>query len=161
MPTSGDRVRRVNGGSAALPTAAVNLIRVRPGRQSIAWLKGRIAELKGIDPLAPVTVVVSSNHVGLAARRGLARTGYANVRFGVMGRLVEPLGAPSLSAAGQSPLTAPTEEAAIVEAIHRSGHGFGEIGAHPALVKTLRELFRELRAAEVDPAQLQSLRGRG
>ena len=75
---------------------------VRPGPQALAWLNAKIADLKGGDPLAPVTVVVSSNHVGLATRRSLARTGYANVRFGVMGRLVEPLGAPSLSAAGQS-----------------------------------------------------------
>jgi len=135
----------------------VNLIRVRPGRQSIAWLKGRIAELKGIDPLAPVTVVVSSNHVGLAARRGLAREGYANVRFGVMGRLVEPLGAPALAAAGKSPLTLPSEEAAIREAIRRKGHGFGDVGEHPALVRALADLFRELREAEVEATRLQEL----
>ena len=145
------------GGSAALPTAAVKLVRVHPGRQSLAWLKGRIAELKGVDPLAPVTVVVSSNHIGLAARRGLARDGYANVRFGVMGRLVEPLGAPALAAAGKSPLTLPSEEAAIREAVRRKGQGFGDVGEHPALVRALAELFRELRQAEVDANRLHEL----
>jgi ATP-dependent helicase/nuclease subunit B len=131
--------------------------RVRPGRQSLVWLKSKIAELKGSDPLAPVTVVVASNHIGLAARRGLARDGYANVRFGVMGRLVEPYGAPALAAAGKSPLTLPSQQAAIREAVRRAGQGFGDVGKHPALVRALAELFRELREAEVDAGRLQEL----
>jgi RecB family exonuclease len=135
----------------------VNATCVRPGPPSLAWLSGKIIELKGNDPLAPITVVVSSNHVGLAIRRTLARTGYANVRFGVMGRLVEPLGASDLASAGRSPLTQPAEEAAILEAVRRKGQGFGEVGTHPALVKTLRELFRELRAAELDSGRLAEL----
>jgi ATP-dependent helicase/nuclease subunit B len=139
----------------------VNLVRVRPGKQSLDWLGARIADLKGDDPLAPVTVVVSSNHVGLAARRNLARGGYANVRFGVMGRLVEPLGAPALAAAGRSPLTLPSREAAIREAIRRKGQDFKEVGEHPALVRVLGELFGELREAETDEARLQQLAGRG
>lgn len=130
---------------------------VRPGSQSLAWLRAKVAELKGGDPLAPVTVVVSSNHVGLATRRSLARQGYANVRFGIMGRLVEPLGAPALAAAGMSPLTQLSEEAAIREAVRRAGQGFGQVGEQPALVRTLRELCRELRSAETDPAQLEVL----
>src|SRR5258708_28450963 len=109
-----------------------------------------IAKLKRVDPLAPVTVVVSSNHIGLAVRRGLARDGYANVRFGVMGRLVEPLGAPALAAVGKSPLTLPSEEAAIREAVRRRGQGFGAVGEDPALVRALAELFRELRQAAGD-----------
>src|SRR5207248_9159893 len=123
---------------------------VRPGQDALAGLGSRLVELKASDPLAPVTVIVSSNHVGLATRRDLARRGYANVRFGVIGRLVEPLGAPALAASGRSPLTAPAEEAAIVEAIRQRGSPFGEVGAHPALVRTLRDLFRELREAQID-----------
>jgi len=34
---------------------------VRPGPHSLGWLKAKIIELKGNDPLRPVTVVVSSN----------------------------------------------------------------------------------------------------
>lgn|SRR5487761_1192998 len=135
----------------------MNATCVRPGPPSLAWLSAKIIELKGKDPLTPITVVVSSNHVGLSIRRTLARTGYANVRFGVMGRLVEPLGASDLASAGRSPLTQPAEEAAILEAIRRKGQGFGEVGSHPALVKTLRELFRELRAAELDSGPLAEL----
>jgi ATP-dependent helicase/nuclease subunit B len=141
-----------------LPTLlTANVSRVRPGKQSLAWLKGRIAEIKGSDPLAPVTVVVASNHVGLAARRGLARDGYANVRFGVVGRLVEPFGAPALAEAGKTPLTLPSQEAAIREAVRRAGQGFGDVGQHPALVRALADLFSELRHAEVDADRLQHL----
>jgi hypothetical protein len=64
---------------------------------SLRWLGARTAELQWGDPLAPVMVAFSSSHIGLATGRSLARTGYANVRFGVMGRLVEPLGAPALA----------------------------------------------------------------
>jgi len=151
----------MNPGSTTARSASVNLVRVRPGKQSLDWLSARIAQLKRGDPLAPVTVVVSSNHVGLAARRNLARGGYANVRFGVMGRLVEPLGAPALAAAGRSPLTLPSQEAAIREAIRRKGQAFGEVGGHPALVRVLAELFRELREADKDEAWLRQLAGRG
>ena len=135
----------------------MNATWVRPGPHARRWLDDQIAELKAGDPLAPVTVVVASNHIGLATRRSLARTGYANVRFGVLGRLVEPLGAPALAAAGWSPLTAPAEEAAVVQAVRRKGQGFGAVGAHPSLVRTLRDLFRELRAAELDDARLGAL----
>lgn len=148
-------------GSPPTRSQKLSLVRVRPGRKSLDWLGARIAELKGGDPLAPVTVVVSSNHVGLAARRNLARDGYANVRFGVMGRLVEPLGASALAAAGRSPLTLPPQEAAIREAIRRKGQAFGEVGDHPALVRVLGELFHELREAEADEARLRQLAGWG
>jgi ATP-dependent helicase/nuclease subunit B len=136
----------------------VNAILIRPGAQSVDWLLATIAELKGGDPLAPVTVVVPSNHVGLAVRRDLARRGYANVRFGVMGHLVEPLGAPPLAAAGRTPLTTPSEEAAVREAVYRSGDAFGDVREHPALIRTLRDLFRELRAAVLDRQHLDDLR---
>ena len=146
---------------AAIPTGSLKLSRVRPGEQSLSWLSTRIAELKGNDPLAPVTVVVSSNYVGLATRRGLARQGYGNVRFGVMGRLVEPLGAHALAANGKSPLTRPSEEAGIREAARRKGQGFGQVAGHPALIQTLRDLFVEFREAEVTETRLATLAGWG
>lgn len=139
----------------------ISLVRVHPGPQSLAWLGATINELKGGQALAPVSVVVASNHVGLAARRRLASRGYANVRFGVMSRLAEPLGAPVLAAAGKSPLTWPSEAAAIREAVRHQGEGFGEVGQHGALIRTLTRLFRELRAAEPDATQLEDLAGSG
>ena len=137
------------------------MVRLCPGKVALDWLGDRIIELKGGDPLAPITVVTSSNHVGLAARRNLARHGYANVRFGVLGRLVEPFGAPALAAAGRSPLTLPSQEAAVREAIRRKGQAFGDVREHPALVRVLGDLFGELREAEADQARLEYLAGWG
>jgi hypothetical protein len=130
---------------------------VRPGPRSLEWLTATIAELKAGDPLAPVTVVVASNHIGLALRRTLAQTGYANVRFGVIGRLLEPFGAPGLTAAGRAPLTGATEEAVIREAVRRRGEPFGSVSMHPALIKALRELFRDIRRAELDEEGISAL----
>ncbi|MGH7862397.1 MAG: hypothetical protein ACREOS_09185, partial [Candidatus Dormibacteraceae bacterium] len=139
----------------------ISLARARPGPQSLAWLDATINHLKGGHALAPVSVVVASNHVGLAVRRRLAGRGYANVRFGVLRRLAEPLGAPALAAAGKSALTRPSEAAAIREAVRHQGQGFGAVGQHGALIRTLTRLFRELRAAEFDAAQLEDLAGWG
>jgi hypothetical protein len=98
----------------------LNFALVRPGAESVAWLWTASAEAKGADPLGPVTVVVPSNHIGLALRRKLARQGCANVRFGVMGRVVEPFGAPALAEQGRTPMTAASEEAAMREAVRRA-----------------------------------------
>jgi hypothetical protein len=149
------------GGPPALSNRPINVVRLRPGKQALDWLGERIDHLKAGDALAPVTVVVAANHVGLAARRSLALAGYANVHFGVMGRLVEPLSAPALAAAGRSPLTLPSQEAAIREAIRRKGQAFGDVREHPALVRVLGDLFGELRDAEADEARLQHLAGWG
>ena len=45
---------------------------VRYGREAAEALRAEIVAAKGAEPLAPVTVVVPSNHVGVAARRLLA-----------------------------------------------------------------------------------------
>ena len=45
---------------------------VRYGPDAAEALRARIAAAKGDDPLAPVTVIVPSNHVGVATRRLLA-----------------------------------------------------------------------------------------
>ena len=42
------------------------------GRPAAEALAAEIADAKGGDPLAPVTVVVPSNHVGVGTRRLLA-----------------------------------------------------------------------------------------
>ncbi|HEY2998851.1 MAG TPA: hypothetical protein VGJ43_09780, partial [Acidimicrobiales bacterium] len=42
------------------------------GRPALTALRAAVAAAKGGDPLAPVTVVVPGNHVGVTARRRLA-----------------------------------------------------------------------------------------
>src|SRR5579859_261404 len=79
------------------------------GRDAAEALRSTVASAKDDEPLAPVTVVVPSNHVGVAARRLLASgrvgsccgrgVGLAAVAFLTPYRLAELLGAPALAAA--------------------------------------------------------------
>src|SRR3954447_8944335 len=75
---------------------------VRYGREAAQALRASIAAAKAGEPLAPVTVVVPSNHVGVAARRLLATgalgpvsggIGLVAVTFVTPYRLAELLGA--------------------------------------------------------------------
>src|SRR3546814_1277721 len=73
------------------------------GRSAALALRDAVATAKAGEPLAPVTVVVPSNHVGVAARRLLASgslgavtgsgVGLAAVTFLTTYRLAELLGA--------------------------------------------------------------------
>src|SRR6266542_3531663 len=125
----------------------LSAIRMRPGPTAVGWLFDRIAELQRDDRLAPIAVIVPNNYVGLGLRRALAQRGYANVRFTILARIAEALGARALAEAGLSPLTPIVEDALIRTAI-RSAPAFGPIGQHRALVDTLRSLFRTLRERE-------------
>lgn len=59
------------------------------GSPAVALLASQVVEIKDGDPLAPVTVVVASNYVAVAARRTLAARpgGIANVSFLPLQRL--------------------------------------------------------------------------
>jgi hypothetical protein len=121
-------------------------------------MSGRIAFYQREDRLAPVTVIVPNHYVGLWLRRELAQTGYANVRFDVLARLGERIGAGLLAKRGLSPLTSVAEDAAIRCAIATVAEQFGAAAQHAALVDTLCDLFRSLREREVDAETLASWR---
>lgn len=129
---------------------SVSAVGVCPGPHSLAWIRERVAFHQLRDRLAPVTVVVPNHYVGLWLRRELAQTGYANVRFDVLARLGERLGAGLLATRGLSPLTSVAEDAAIRAAIATVADRFGAATQHAALVDTLRDLFRTLREREVE-----------
>ncbi len=139
---------------------SVRATRLTPGPSAEAWLDSAVGELKGTDPLGPLTVVVPNHHAKLALRRRLARSGYANVRHDVIARLAESLGAPSLAAQGKVPLTAVTEEAAIRTALRAAG-GLGPQTEHRAVVSTLQALFRDLAEGGVEGERSQQLASRG
>ena len=138
----------------------IEATRLRPGPGAEAWLASKVALLKGADPLAPLTVIVPTNYAGLALRRHLARTGYANVRHAVLPRLAEAIGGPALAAQGKQPLTPVTEEAAIRSALRKAG-GIGPQTEHRAVVGTLRALFNDLAESGVDGPRMAQLAGRG
>ena len=93
------------------------------GREAAEALRAEIARTKGDDALAPVTVVVPSNHVGVATRRLLASgtlgptcrhgVGLVAVSFVTPYRLAELLGAPALAATGRRPVSTPVIAAAM------------------------------------------------
>ncbi|MFN8615482.1 MAG: PD-(D/E)XK nuclease family protein [Dehalococcoidia bacterium] len=110
-------------------------------------LMARIAACKS-DPLAPVTVIVPSNYAGLSVRRSLAaRSPLVNVRFQVLARLAELLGAPRLVADGRRPLTPWLGVMGVRAALAELPGVFAEVAGHPSTARELHRTFRELREA--------------
>ena len=137
------------------------LVRVRPGPTATAWLSGRIRALQADDPLRPVTVVVPGHHAGLHLRRRLAARGYANVRFAVLARLAESLGAARLAARGTSPLTAVTRAALVRTAITEDGGPLATEAGHAGLVDLVAGLAEELRRRADPPGDAARIRATG
>lgn len=135
------------------------------GRAAAEALRTAIADAKAGDPLAPVTVVVPSNHVGVAARRLLASgalgpvtstgVGIAAVTFVTPYRLGELLGAAALAAAGKRPVSTPLLAAAVRAELTADPGLFEPVAVHPATEAALVATYRELRDAS--PAALDAL----
>ncbi|HEX2038563.1 MAG TPA: PD-(D/E)XK nuclease family protein [Acidimicrobiales bacterium] len=129
---------------------------VEPGPPAGAAVAEAVAAAKGADPLAPVTVAVPSVFAGLGLRRALARGGgLVNVRFLVLARVAELLGAPALAAAGRRPLTRARRAEAARRALLDDPGPFGDVAAHPATVRSVERVAAELRRA--GPAAVAAL----
>ena len=104
-----------------------------------------VNSLKSTDPLRPVTVIGPSVYANLSLRHHFARTGFANLRFLVMPKLAELLGALALS--GRRPLT-PVLKSAAVRAVSAEASGMlGPMRDHPATHQSLSTSFDQLRHA--------------
>jgi len=125
------------------------------GRAGAEALRGGVAQAKAGEPLAPVTVVVPSNHVGVTARRLLASgalgpvcdrgVGIAAVAFVTIYRLAELLGAPALASERRRPVSTPVITAALRAALAESPGVFAPVAEHPATETALVGAYRELR----------------
>lgn len=130
------------------------------GEPALVALRAAVQELQEGDPLTPVTVLVYSNAVGVAARRWLAaHGGVAAVQFITTFRLAELLGGPALVRQGRRPVSTPVIEVAARAALQASTGLFAPIAAHQATVAALRSTYRELR--HVPDPQWGALAGRG
>ena len=128
-----------------------------------------VAVAKAGDPLAPVTVVVPTNYVGVAARRALGGgalgpltpegVGVAGVTFLTAYRLAELLGAPALALAGRRPVSSPVLAAAVRAVLARDPGVFAGVAEHPATEQALVASYRELSSCT--DRQLQALTGAG
>ena len=123
------------------------------GDQTLKGLADLIAESKGTDPFAPVTVVVPSQYSGVVLRRAIAADhGLLNVRFMILPRLTEYLGSPSLATQGISPLTPLIELASIRQIATESGADgpLRAVAHHEGLPALLRKTFNELSRLDAD-----------
>jgi ATP-dependent helicase/nuclease subunit B len=135
------------------------------GRPAAIALHAAVRAAKDDDPLSPVTVVVSSNHVGVATRRLLAAgtlgplcsggVGVAAVSFLTVYRLAELLGAAPLAARGRRPVSTPVLAGAVRGALRRRPGVFASVATHPATETALVAAYRELR--DVSPGALDEL----
>ena len=138
---------------------------VRYGSDAATALRVEISRIKGDEPLAPVTVVVPSNQVGVSTRRLLASgavgsvcgagPGLIGVTFVTPYRLAELLGAASLAAEGRRPVSVPILGAAVRQALADEPGAFGPVAAHAATETALVAAYRELR--DLDDAALDAL----
>src|SRR2546430_16353733 len=80
------------------PEAMVRVELVEHGPPAREALREAVRAEKGLDPLAPVTVVVPSAYAGLALRRALPTPDdLVNERFPALPRPAELLGPPALA----------------------------------------------------------------
>jgi ATP-dependent helicase/nuclease subunit B len=142
----------------------LDLVTTAYGRPALRALGAAVAAAKGADVLAPVTVVVPSNHVGVAARRLLASgsvltsgagRGVVGVTFLTPYRLAELLGANRLAAAGRRPVSTPVVAAALRQALAAEPGAFAPVAQHPATEAALVAAYGQL--ADLSDGALDAL----
>jgi len=151
------------------PPMPLEVVHASYGPDAARALHRAVQGHKAGDPLAPVTVLVPTNYVGVSARRLLASGtlgplvpgthGVAAVTFLTVYRLGELLGAPSLAAAGRRPVSTPVLAAAVRRVLAKEPGVFGPVREHPATEQALVDAYREL--SQVDAAALDALRRTG
>jgi RecB family exonuclease len=150
-----------------MPTLSIDMITsftftfTSYGAPATAALADAIAAAKGGDPLAPVTVVVPSNLVGVSARRTLAAgspAGLAAVRFETVLGLARLLAGPSLPS-DRRRVTDPVVGAAVRSVLESSADLLRPVARHPATERALVRVHRELR--ELGDSALDALADTG
>lgn len=131
------------------------------GRPAYGELRLAVADRKQADPLAPVTVIVPTNLVGVLVRRALARGfgGIAGLDVLTVDRLAERIAAPALVGSGRRPATEPVVAAAWRRALAGEPGVFEPVAGHPTTVRALARAHGELR--EVDDAGLDAVAAGG
>ena len=142
------------GVESARNVVGMELVTVAYGRPAAGALRDAIASGKHGDPLAPVSVVVPTNYVGVAARRMLGSgalgpvtdrgVGIAGVTFLTVYRVAELLGAPRLAGARRCPVSTAVLGAAVRRVLSREPGMFVAVAEHPATEQALVDVYREL-----------------
>jgi ATP-dependent helicase/nuclease subunit B len=135
------------------------------GREASEALVATIGAAQQQDPLAPVTVIVPSNFVGLSVRRLLGsqilrageRVGLANVSFVTPFQLAEQVAADLLL--DTRPITNPVLGAAVRRALAEDPGPYAPVAHHEATESALASLFAEL--SNVDEVGLEAIEEEG
>ncbi|MHB8593768.1 MAG: PD-(D/E)XK nuclease family protein, partial [Acidimicrobiales bacterium] len=140
------------------------------GRPAAEALQKALSAAKGDEPLAPVSVVVPSNHVGVATRRLLGSgdlgrlcgvgTGVVAVSFLTVYRLAELLGSSALAGQNRRPVSTPVVAAALRRALASVPGVFSPVAAHPTTEQALVNAYKELRDVSSDGLDLLANCGR-
>jgi len=131
------------------------------GPEANAALVSAVQRAKRGDALAPVTVVVPTHYLGLAARRALAahpgrvaaavsgarRAGIAAVSFITVYDLAERLGGRRVAAAGLKPVSTPVIAGAVRTVLRSDPGYFAGVERHPATERSLVDAHRKLSEA--------------
>jgi ATP-dependent helicase/nuclease subunit B len=131
------------------------------GRSALEALRAAVAQVKGSDAMAPVTVLVPNNIAGIVARRFLARglgqggNGISGIYFSTLPRLAEQLAAPTLTAEGRRPATRPVTAATIRQRLDANPGIFGRVAGHPSTSRALGRAMSALR--DITDAALTTL----
>src|ERR1019366_6941484 len=159
--------RGTNNDALRPKSVSVNIRWVRYGRPAAEALRSAISQAKGDEPLAPVTIVVPSNYVGVATRRLLASgalgsvcgrgIGVAAVSFVTVYRLAELLGSAQLAGSGRRPVSTPVIAAALRSALTSQPGIFAPVAGHAATETALVAAYRELR--DLSDGALDALAG--
>ena len=137
---------------------ATNILRARYGQPTTTALATAIADAKGGDPLAPVTVVVPDHALGLMLRRRLAAssaTGLAAVDFVTLLDLARTLSAGSSRLTDRRAVSDAVVLAATRRLLAERPNAFGALADHPSVERAVVAAHRSLR--EVTPEALDRL----
>jgi hypothetical protein len=141
---------------------ATRMVRANYGRAATAALAEAVAEAKGGDPLAPVSIVVTDHGQGIRLRRRLAAraavgpaagtpsTGVAAIDMVTLLDLARDLtaGAPELE--GRRPVSDAVVLSATRRILTEDPGVFGSVAEHPSLERALVSAHRQLREVHAD-----------
>ncbi|MCY4492883.1 MAG: PD-(D/E)XK nuclease family protein [Acidimicrobiaceae bacterium] len=121
------------------------------GEAAHVALADAVKHHKAADPLRPVSVIVPSNYVGIAARRALGmRRGVAAVTFLTPYRLAELLGSAAVAATGKRPVSTPILAGAMRAVLSRAPGRFEGVHTHPATERSLVRAHHSLSELPAD-----------
>ena len=132
-------------------------------RDALSALADAVRAAKGGHVLAPVTVLVPTNAVGVTARRWLgANGGVAAIELVTPARLAERIVGAELAAAGRRPVSTPLIDITVRAVLTAAPGSYADVAQHPSTITSLRDLARELRVAPPGATErLRSASGRG